>query len=87
MTQQEIYREVLELPLQERKELIKRLSQNLEFENTENGSNESTEKEFSTKEKKAAYLRLRGALKMDNPPMTKEEVREIYYERLAEKYK
>jgi hypothetical protein len=87
LTQQEIYREAVALPFEEQKELVEKLNRNLKGENHENGNTESEDKMLSMNERKAAYLRLRGALKMDNPPMTKEEVREIYYEHLAEKYK
>lgn len=87
MTQQEIYQQIIALPFREQKELFEKLNQNLNSENGGNGNKEVEQKETLSEEKKAAYLRLRGALKMKNPPMTKEEVREIYYEHLVEKYK
>ncbi len=87
MTQQEIYRQIIALPFREQKELIEKLSRNLKSANVENGNKEFEEQETSAEGKKAAYMRLRGALKMKNPPMTKEEVREIYYEHLVEKHK
>lgn len=37
--------------------------------------------------KRIAFENLRGALKMKNPPMTKQEERELIYEHLVEKYK
>lgn len=87
MTQQEIYRQIIALPFREQKELVEKLSQNLKLENGENGNKEFKQKETLADEKKSAYRRLRGALKMENPPMTKDEVREIYYEHLVEKHK
>ena len=84
LTQQEIYREAVALPYDEQKELVEKLSQNLKRENGENGN---VENELSIEERKAAYLRLRGIAKTENPPMTKEEVREDYYNFLTEKYK
>jgi len=86
LTQQEIYQEAIALPFDEQKKLIEKISQNLNKESGENGNNKS-ENEISMRERKAAYLRLRGVAKMENPPMTKEEVREDYYNYLAEKYK
>jgi len=44
-------------------------------------------RELTVEEKMAVVESLAGSIKMDNPPMTKEEVREIYYEHLAEKHK
>ena len=76
MTQQEIYREAVALPFEEQKELVEKLNRNLQNGNVESG-NKVSEVKVSAEEKKAAYLRLRGALKMKNPPM-KEEVRKDY---------
>lgn len=84
MTEQQIVQEFKTYPKAQKSVVIRQLLRIFEDdleEDTQNGN------ELSTDEKKAAYLRLRGALKMKNPPMTKEEVREIYYEHLAEKYK
>lgn len=44
-------------------------------------------RELTVEEKMAIVESLAGSIKVDNPPMTKEEVREIYYERLGEKHK
>lgn len=80
--QAEIIEQIIHLPIPERIEIIEKISRSVREDLRES----NTEQDISD-ERKAAYLRLRGALKMENPPMTKEEVREIYYEHLSEKYK
>lgn len=87
MTQQEIFREVAALPLDEQKELVEKLSRNLQREDGKNGNEKTEEKELSIEEKMAIVERLAGSLKMENPPMTKEEVRDLITEAKAEKYK
>lgn len=87
MTQQEIYCQAIGLPFREQKELIEKLNRNLKREISENGNKEVEEKELSVEERKAAYLRLRGVAKMENPPMTREEIRKDYYDFLSKKYK
>lgn len=87
MTQQEIYREAAALPFDEQKELVEKLSRNLQRETGENGNKKAEEKELSIEEKMAIVERLAGSLKMENPPMTKEEVRDLITEAKAEKYK
>lgn len=81
LTQQEILKEVFTLPPSEQREIAKKIENNIEQKNGNEVEKPSID------EKKAAYLRLRGALKMKNPPMTKDEVREVIYEHLSEKYK
>lgn len=81
LTQQEILKEVFTLTPSEQREIAKKIENHIEQ------TNGKEDKKLSVDEKKAAYLRLRGALKMENPPMTKEEVREVIYEYLSEKYK
>ncbi len=80
--QAELIEEIIRLPIAERVEIIERISRSVKEDLREN----DVEK-ISPDERKAAYLRLRGALKMENPPMTKEAVREDYHNYLAEKYK
>ncbi len=80
--QVELIEQIIHLPIPERIEIIERISRSLRED-----LRESEIVDTSLDERKAAYLRLRGALKMNNPPMTKEEVRENYYNYLAEKYK
>lgn len=44
-------------------------------------------RELTVEERLAIVESLSGSLKMENPPKTKDEERELYYEYLAEKYK
>ena len=85
MTQQQFLREFKSYPKAQKSivisQLLRILADDLEEIPSSNGN------EFSVEERKTAYLRLRGALKMENPPITKEEVREDYYNYLTEKYK
>ena len=80
--QAELIEQILHLPIAERVEIIERISRSVKDDLRENGSEKP-----SLEERKAAVERLRGVAKMENPPMTKEEVREDYYNYLAEKYK
>jgi len=48
---------------------------------------DSEARELTVEERLAVVESLAGSIKMENPPMTKEEVRELYYRHLAEKYK
>ena len=85
MTQQQFIQEFKSYPKAEKtiviSQLLRILADDLEEVPPQNGS------ELSIEERKAAVERLRGIAKMENPPMTKEETREMYYEHLAEKYK
>jgi hypothetical protein len=85
MTQQQFVQEFKSYPKAQKSIVISQLLRILADDLEETPSQDGNE--FSVEERKAAYLRLRGALKMENPPMTKEEVREDYYNYLAEKYK
>lgn len=80
--QTEIIEKIIHLPIAERIEIIERISRSVKED-----LRESDAKKFSLAERKAAVERLRGAARMENPPITKEEVREDYYNYLAEKYK
>ncbi|MCY7375936.1 MAG: hypothetical protein LH472_08170 [Pyrinomonadaceae bacterium] len=80
--QVELIEQIIHLPIAERVEIIEKISRSVREELQENNESKSL-----LDERKAAYFRLRGALKMENPPMTKEAVREDYYNYLAEKYK
>ena len=87
MTQQEIFQEVVSLPFKEQAELVEKIGRHLKQGISENGDNTAKEKELSVEERMAIVKSLAGSLKMENPPMTKEEDREIIYEYLSEKYK
>ena len=80
--QVELIEQIIHLPIAERVEIIERI-----FRSVREDLHENDVKESSLERRKSAYLRLRGAAKMENPPMTKEEVREDYYNYLTEKYK
>jgi len=85
MTQQQFVQEFKSYPKAQKSIVISQLlrifADDLEETSRQDGN------ELSIEERKAAVERLRGVAKMENPPMTKEETREMYYEHLAEKYK
>lgn len=85
MTQQQLVQEFKSYPKARKSAVIRRLLQifeeDLEEDLQPNGD------ELSIEERQAAVERLRGVAKTENPPTTKEETREMYYEHLAEKYK
>ena len=80
--QTELIEQIIHLPIAERVEIIEKISRSVREDLRENNDEQS-----SLEKRKAAIERLRGVAKMENPPMTKEEVREDYYNYLAEKYK
>ena len=80
--QVELIEQIIHLPIAERVEIIERISRSVREDLRENDA-----EKVSLDERKAAVERLRGVARMENPPMTKEEVREDYYNYLAEKYK
>ena len=80
--QTELIEQIIHLPIAERVEIIERISRSVRED-----LRESDAPKLSLDERKAAIERLRGVARMENPPMTKEETREMYYEHLAEKYK
>ena len=80
--QTELIEQIIHLPIAERVEIIEKISRSVREDLRENNDEQS-----SLEKRKAAVERLRGVAKMENPPMTKEEVREDYYNYLAEKYK
>jgi hypothetical protein len=84
MTQQQLVQEFKTYPKAQKSVIIRQLlrifEEDLE-ETTQNGD------ELSIEERKAIVKSLAGSLKMENPPMTRAEEREIIYEHLSEKYK
>ena len=80
--QTELIEQIIHLPIAERVEIIEKISRSVREDLRENNDEQS-----SLEKRKAAIERLRGVAKMENPPMTKEETREDYYNYLAEKYK
>jgi hypothetical protein len=82
MMQAELIEQIIHLPIAERIEIIEKISRSVRED-----LREGEAKIPSLEERKAAVERLRGIAQTENPPMTKEEVREDYYNYLAEKYK
>jgi hypothetical protein len=88
LTQQEIYREAVALPLEEQKELVEKLSQNLKQENGGNENKASEEEELSIEERIAIVESLYGIASVEGKtPPTDEEIKEDYTNYLLEKYK
>ncbi len=85
MTQQQIVQEFRSYPKAQKSIVIRQLlrifADDLEETSQQNGN------ELSIEERTAIVESLAGSLKMENPPMTKEETREMYYEHLSEKHK
>lgn len=85
MTQQQLVQEFKSYPKAQKSVVIRQLLRIFEDELEETSPLNGNE--LLIEERKAAVERLRGVAKMENPPMTKEETREDYYNYLAEKYK
>ena len=85
MTQQQFVQEFKSYPKAQKSVVISQLLRILADDLEETSQPKSSE--FTIEERKAAVESLAGSLKMENPPMTKEETREMYYEHLSEKYK
>ena len=86
MTQQEIINQIISFPIFEQFEIIEKIQQNIK-QNLQQKNGNTVKKELSVEEKLAIVENLGGALKMENPPMTKSEERKIIEEHLSEKYK
>jgi len=84
MTQQQIIQEFSRYPRATKSVVIRKL---LEIFEQDFESSSDEKKELSIEERVAIAKSLSGSLKMKNPPMTKEETREMYYWHLAEKHK
>jgi hypothetical protein len=85
MTQQQFVQEFKSYPKAQKSIVISQLlrifADDLEETPQQNGS------KLSIEERTAIVKGLAGSLKIENPPMSKEETREMYYEHLSEKYK
>ena len=79
--QTDLIEQIIHLPIAKRVEIIEKVSRSVREDLREKTDGNSLE------ERKAAIERLRGIAKTENPPMTKEDVREEYNSYLAEKYK
>jgi len=84
MTTQQIVQEFKSYPKAKKSVVIRQLLQIFEQDLEESVENNS---ELSIEERMVIVESLAGSLKMDNPPMTKEETRGVYYEHLSEKHK
>lgn len=74
----ELIEQIIHLPIAERVEIIERISRSVRED-----LRADEVKESSLERRKAAVERLRGVAKMENLPMTKEEIREDYYSKSA----
>lgn len=84
MTQQQFVQEFKTYPKAQKSVVISQLLRILADDLEETSRNDD---EFSIEERMAIAKSLAGSLKMENPPMTKEETREMYDEHLSEKHK
>jgi len=90
ISQKELIREISKLPVPLQRELIEKVSRNLDAF-VEGGQPEENkfQRELTKQERVAIAKSLSGSFKPENGymPMTKEEDREIYYEHIMEKYR
>lgn len=90
ISQKELIREISKLPVPLQRELISKISRNLDGF-VKNGYPEENkfQRELTKEERIALAKRLSGTFKPEKGymPMTKEEDREIYYEHIMEKYR
>ncbi len=84
MTQQQIVQEFKTYPKAQKSVIIRQLLRIFEEDLEENPPNEDAP---SIEERLRLVKSLAGSLKMENPPMTREQEREIIFEHLSEKYK
>jgi hypothetical protein len=74
MTHEELIKEIMQLPLEQRMEILETISRSLR-------------EEMRPREQKESIVsRLRGIAKFDGPPPTDEEIKEDYTRYLTEKY-
>ena len=84
MTQQQFVQEFKTYPKAQKSVVISQLLRILADDLEETSRNDD---ELSIEERMAIAKSLAGSLKMENPPITKEETREMYDEHLSEKHK
>jgi hypothetical protein len=90
ISQKEIIREISKLPVPIQRELIEKVSRNLDaFVGSGYPEENKFQQELTKEERIALAKSLSGTFKPNkgNMPMTKEEDREIYYEHIMEKYR
>jgi len=81
MTNQQVLEQIIQLPIEERIEIIEKVSRSVRVDLSKMESGETR-----ILERSAAINRLRGIAKTDNPPMTREEERKIIEDNLMAKY-
>ncbi len=90
ISQKELIREISRLPVPLQRELIDKVSRNLDaFLESRMPEENKFQRELSKQERMALAKSLSGTFKPENGymPMTKEEDREIYYDHIMEKYR
>lgn len=89
MTQQQIVSEFRNFPRSVKSAILRDLLKAYEDDLEEEAIDLLVEEkpELTKEERRRIVKSLGGSIKVENPPMTKEEVREQYYGHLAEKYK
>ncbi|GEM_PF-4788855 len=85
MTEQQIIREFSQFPRPVKSAVLRRLLQL--FENDLNDKAASSKMALTKEERMTIVKSLSGSIKMDDPPMTKKEVREEYYGSKAKKHR
>lgn len=87
-TQQEIFKEVMALPRNERVQLLRKLERNIESDDNKDGFSHDRRREEVIAERKLAIDRLRGIASVPGKkPPTDEEWREERTNYLLEKHK
>lgn len=90
ISQKELIREISKLPVPLQRELIGKVSRNLDaFEESGLPEENRFQRELTKQERVSLAKSLSGTFKPEKGymPMTKEEDREIYYEHIMEKYR
>jgi hypothetical protein len=88
MTHEELIREIYQLPLDQRKVVLKAIERSVQDEQqaAANPRSIGNPDQLSTEERLAVVQRLFGILKRDGEAPTDEELKEEYANYLAEKY-
>ena len=89
MTQEEIIETFRAYPTALKSSLLRKLMRDFESDLVDQSIDEAdkAKRELTVEERLAIVESLSGSLKMENPPMTKEEEREYIYQAKAEKHK
>lgn len=83
MTHQEIINQIITFPISEQFEIIEEVQRNIK----KNLQSQNGKTKLSVEEKLAIVESLGGSLKMENPPMNKDEEKNLIEDHLAEKHK